>query len=400
MHNSFVRHRLPAILATCATSLVATIVVNPGFKPAAAFTSSLSAPSSSPSSSSPSSSSPSSCVSSSSSSCSSSSSQTVVQASASRATVSAQTQRTETKETINLISGRIASALTVSLRSLQPVKRTAADTEKSKFSASGPIFGISAGEGEYSRAVWGSYSHSWVNNDWTLLKSRSTMHTGIFGGDIKIGDNALAGMAFSYQSNDGTTSFNNGSINSASYTFTPYGAISFNDNRFVLDLMTGFGGSDTDTSRNFGISKGKYGGQQWMLATHATFSQPSGPWLLSVKGGWTSSYGWSDTFTESDGTGNAAQVAQLGEISIGTRASYSFGAFEPYIGLTFAYDPILGPSTIAASGDNLSRKEVDAVIGFDWKATDRLTASAEVSNMFFRTNESNTTVVVAGRFAF
>ncbi|MBF0562003.1 MAG: autotransporter outer membrane beta-barrel domain-containing protein [Alphaproteobacteria bacterium] len=312
--------------------------------------------------------------------------------------MTAQTQRTETKEIVNLISGRISSALAVSLSTPGMAQRKRADAD----GEDGRMVGLSAGDGDLGLAVWGSYSHNWLANNWTATKSNTGLNSGIVGGDVRIRDNILAGLTVTNQASGATTKFNNGSIDSSGFTFTPYGAISFLDDRLVLDLMTGVGQNSTDTTRLSGLVRGSYSGEQWLLATHATYNVPVDNWTLSGKVGWASSYGWGDSYVESNGSINGAQVSRLGEISVGGRAAYTVGGFEPYLGLTFAYDPILSSTSTAAvpTTSKASRRELDGVLGLNWMATDRLTASAEAGYMFFRTNEENISVLASARYAF
>jgi hypothetical protein len=112
------------------------------------------------------------------------------------------------------------------------------------------------------------------------------------------------------------------------------------------------------------------------------------------------SYNWADQFTESNGTVNPTLVTRVGEISVGGHAGYTIDQFEPYVGLTYLYDVMLSPNSVGLTGSTLGRDELDALIGLNWTATDRVNASVELSNGFLRTNEDNTTVVVAGRFVF
>lgn len=310
-----------------------------------------------------------------------------------------QTERALTQQTTDLIGRRIADALPV--RAAKS-RQTADAGELSAIESKNGISGVSGGDGEYTKALWATYSHSWLANNWSGLKSRSDLNTGVVGGDVKFGSNLLTGLTFTYQSTSAITSYNDGLLDSSAYTFTPYLAYSLLDNKVVLDLMTGFGFSDSTASRSrsSGAISGSYGGDRWLLATHATYNAPVGNWDLSAKLGWSLSYDWSDKFTESNGVRNSAAVSRVGELSLGGKAGYTFEKFEPYLGLTFLYDPILGPNNSSTTGASLSKTELNAQLGINWTASDRLTASLEVSNAFLRKNEDNTTLVVAARYAF
>jgi hypothetical protein len=313
-----------------------------------------------------------------------------------------QSQRIESQQTVDLISRRISDALSPPRGAFTATRQSDAGGALQAMDGHNGISGVSSGDGDYTNALWATYSHTWLANNWSALKSSTDLNTGVVGGDIKVGGNLLAGLTFTYQSSTGTTNFNDGTLDASTYTFVPYGAISFLDNQIVLDLMTGFGFSDSTSTRSRSVAAidGSYGSDRWMLATHATFNHPVDNWNLSARLGWLMSYNWADQFTESNGTVNPTLVTRVGEISVGGHAGYTIDQFEPYVGLTYLYDVMLSPNSVGLTGSTLGRDELDALIGLNWTATDRVNASVELSNGFLRTNEDNTTVVVAGRFVF
>ncbi len=316
-----------------------------------------------------------------------------------RAAIVGQTQREQSRENVNLVSGRISAALTIGLGSRQQAEATPQGNTI--------ITGLSGGDGQNAASIWGTYSHSWLKNSWALLNSKTDLNTGLIGGDIKLSDNVLVGVAGTIQGADTANKAANGSLDAMTYSLTPYGAISFLNSRVVLDAMAGIGMSQTDSirGRNTINATGNYKGDTWMAATHATYNHPIGNILLSGKLGWMSSHGHTNRFTESDNSVNRAKNTDIGELSFGTRASYTMGSFQPYLGLTYAYDPILRPADpVSTAGfattDNLSRQQLDGLIGVNWQPTEKATISAELSNMFLRNHESNTTAMVAGRYSF
>ncbi len=256
-----------------------------------------------------------------------------------------QSQRVQAQQAVNLIGARIADALLPNRRVSGSTKQSDAGGGVVAMDGRNGISGVSAGDDQYTNSLWASYSHSWVANNWNALKSQSDINTGVVGGDVKIQNNLLLGLTFTYQSNVGTTNFNDGTLDASSYTFVPYGAISFLDNQIVLDVMSGAGFSDSSTKRSRSVAavSGSYGSDSWMFATHATYNLPVNNWNLSAKAGWLMTYNWADRFTESNGTVNPTQVTRLGEVSLAGRAGYTIDQFEPYTGLTYAHDVILAP---------------------------------------------------------
>ncbi len=313
-----------------------------------------------------------------------------------RVGITGQIQRQETRENVNLISNRIGAIMGSNIVISDRAKR--ADME---------VTGISAGDPQRELSAWATYSGSRLKNDFELLKSRTALHSGILGGDIKVSENILAGVTLSFQGSETSNMVTDGSITSTGMNFTPYGAVSFLDNRVVLDLMLGIGSSSTETLRGKASSniKGRYGSTNWMAATHATYNYPVNDLLLSAKLGWMSTHNRSDGFKEGDGTYNLSRNADVGEASLGGRAAYSMGAFQPYIGVTYSYDPVLKPAdpvstSTFASTQNLSRQQLDALVGLNWQASDRAVVSAEVSNMYARSHEGNITGSLTGRYTF
>ncbi len=313
-----------------------------------------------------------------------------------------QTERAQTQQVVDLVGRRIADALSPAGRGEKSAQHADAGETLSVLDSHHGISGVSAGDDELSKALWATYSHSWLSNDWSSLKSRTILNTGVVGGDVKFGGNILTGLTFTYQSSNAVTSFNDGLLDSSTYTFTPYAAIGFLDNMIVVDLMTGYGFGDSTSSRSRSTAQvdGSYSSDRWLVATHVTYTAPVTDWDISAKLGWSLSYDWSDAFTESNGTINGQQASRVGELSLGGRAGYVFYQVEPYLGLALLYDPILGPDNSGLTGASLSRTELNAQLGAIWKANEHLNASVEISNGFLRSNENNTTLVVAGRYSF
>lgn len=319
------------------------------------------------------------------------------------AAVAVTTNRSEMRETANLIGRRIASVMTPGLGKRATAKEQSQTNDKVVASINGPMVGLSSGDSDLTKGIWASYSHSWIRNDWTELKSRTHLNTGIVGADLKIHDKFLAGFSFAYQNTNTVKSSvsdaGSGSLDSSNYTFVPYGAVELMDGRLVLDAMVGAGFGDTSSERLNAVS-GSFGSQRWMAATHATYTAPVDNWTFATRLGWLMSYDWNDGFTESNGTINSKQSMRIGELSIGERVGYTVGSFEPYGGIRYSYDFILTPDAVGNTGNRLDPNEIEGMIGINYSPTDRLTAGVELTNSFMRRNESNTTVVVSGRYSF
>ncbi|CAK0745178.1 hypothetical protein WCLP8_1550001 [uncultured Gammaproteobacteria bacterium] len=138
-----------------------------------------------------------------------------------------------------------------------------------------------------------------------------------------------------------------------------------------------------------------------MLSTNATYSYLIDNLNLSGKVGWMMAYDWSHAYTEDTGGHINKQVGRVGEVSIGGRAGYTIDAFEPFVGLTYAYDPILGSVVkIGSTGKELDRDEMQGLLGINWTPNERVTAGIEVSNSFFRERQNATILGINARVKF
>jgi hypothetical protein len=329
-----------------------------------------------------------------------------------RAVVNTEINRTQSQQLARTIGRRI----TATLANRPASRRAAAETgtsETAAVSAGGSTVGMSAGEGGMNIGVWATYSHNWLSNDWEAAKSSGGLNTGVAGADFRVSDNAVVGMTVSYQAANIDTSYDDGRLDGGTYSFVPYGALSLMDGRLVLDALTGVGFGNTDVERNRSIAgiKGSYDSTRWLLGTNATYNYPVDKLTLSGKVGWLMAYEWADGYSESTGGNIGGSTSKLGEVSVGGRAAYNLDTFEPYVSLTYLYDAIMSPNTIASSRflnttsfttstQSADRDEVEGVIGFNWMPSDRLTAGVEVSHSFFREKENNTALMVNARYTF
>ena len=321
--------------------------------------------------------------------------------------------RTQSQRLVQTIQRRIAASVTPRSGTFKKASLDGEHQQTSEVTRGHDFTGVSAGDESMRAGVWATYTHNWISNDWESAKSNGGLNTGIFGGDYRITDNAVVGLTVSYQNANIRTAFNDGVLNSDGYTFVPYAAVGLLDGRLVLDAMTGFGfgGTDVKYNRSVGAVKGNYDSTRWLLSTNATYNHPVDKLTLSGKLGWLSAYEWANGYTDSNNTTIGKQTSSLGELSIGGRAAYALDpAIEPYIGVTYMYDAILGPNgfsrtrainlTSPTGNASLDRNEIEGVVGINITPSDRITAGLEVSHGFLRQNEGNTAVAITARISF
>ncbi|CAK0740213.1 exported hypothetical protein [Azospirillaceae bacterium] len=327
-----------------------------------------------------------------------------------RAVVQTQVNRTATQQTISMIERRISSSLAPQLLNSFGDKKKTQTSENNgapSYNFDNGVLGLSSGNGEMTKGLWATYSHGWIRTDWDAIRSHGNIDTGVVGGDIKLNDNYLVGMTLTYQASNIMTGYNDGYLESRGVNFVPYVAVALMDGRIILDAMTGygFGGSDIKRNRTLSRISGAYDSDRWMMSTNATYVQPIDRFTLSGKVGWMMAYEWGGAYTEDAGARIDSQVTRVGEVSIGGRAAYAVtDVFEPYLGATFNYDPILGPSKMSSVGGgadkSFDRKEVMALIGFNWTPVENVTTGLELTRSFFREKQSSTTAAASLRVLF
>ncbi|MBI1209289.1 MAG: autotransporter domain-containing protein [Azospirillum sp.] len=321
------------------------------------------------------------------------------------AVTATQVNRSAAQQTAALIGRRIAASLTPQFQRSQRIGAVPDGSESTVPTAfyDRGIAGLAAGDGVLTKGLWATYGHSWLTSDLSGLESKGTINTGVVGADVKLNDTLLAGLTLTYQSTGLDTKYNDGTFDSGGFSFIPYGALALLDGHLVLDAMTGYGFGDNDVERNRSTllkSKGSYHSDRWILSSNATYTWPIEHWTLSGKLGWLMSYEWAQSYTEDIGTRINGQVSRVGELSLGGKAAYSWDDVEPYVGLAYAYDPILGPSTVSATGQGLDRDEIQGLIGINWTPSERLTASIEGTRNFLREKQTTSTITGSLRLAF
>lgn len=127
---------------------------------------------------------------------------------------------------------------------------------KNSFMSDASEEGVASGDESGMYGVWaqGSWSHIKDSNAATAFKAN--LYTGTFGGDIKVTDDILLGLAYTYGTiKNGKTEFNKGKFKDKSHTITPYFAYRFDDN-FSIDAMAGYATVKKDFERTQFVQQG------------------------------------------------------------------------------------------------------------------------------------------------
>lgn len=312
-----------------------------------------------------------------------------------QAVTTSQTARIGAQNSVALAERRISSALA----NVFGGRTRTADSGLQQFQENG-VVGIASGDGAMTRSLWSSYSHNWVSNDWAAAKSRGDIDTGMVGGDLRVTENFLLGFAMNYQNTSLTTNFNDGWSDSNMFSLMPYAAVSFLDGAVVWDIMGGygFGGYDVRRNRSTLETSGNFDADRVLFSTNINGFHRLDQLNLSAKLGFLWTNEGTSAYTDSLGVRFDGQASKVGEVSLGGRAGYALGDFEPYVGLTYHYDVDIKP--LKAGVDTLSRNDIETAVGLNWNYSERLIAGLEVTKIFLRTKEDNIGVAASLRFLF
>lgn len=204
----------------------------------------------------------------------------------------------------------------------------------------------SAGDGfDYPWGLWATYSHTDSEDDFATTAYDSDSDSFMAGMDFQPWDNILTGVAIGYDTTEIQTNFNTGEEDLDSFTVVPYFAIHLTDyvgTGFDLsaDGAIGFSFVDIDQFRTAGGARvtSSTDADRYFFSGNVNAGQYFGDFYLSGNTGILVSRENTEGFTESDGTVNADRRSDFGQISIGGRAAYQWGAFEPFASVTYNYE--------------------------------------------------------------
>jgi len=144
--------------------------------------------------------------------------------------------------------------------------------------------------------------------------------------------------------------------------------------------------------------RSNYNSFRSMCSTNLTWYHLLEHWNFSAKAGFMYANEYSESYIERSSYGLRAEIgdrnAYLGEWSFGGRIGYFFDNVEPYVSLTWLWDPWM------PNARTLDQDELEATLGLNIAATDRLTFSTELTNTFFRKFVNSTSLMCNARYEF
>jgi len=236
--------------------------------------------------------------------------------------------------------------------------------------------GTAAGSSDNKVGVWANGSWTRVVGSKIAAKFDGSIWTGMIGGDYKISENVVAGLAVGYEKAKYDTSFNNGNTDSTGVTVAPYFIAHINDT-FSVDGTVGYTRVDYDLDRidpigNFNEVTGDVDGNR----TFGTLNL-NGDWAfdagatLGINLGTLYAKEYLGSFVESDGTDVSSASIDLGRLNVGGRAGFLIeDVFEPYLTALLEYD--------YANEENAYDDRVGVVVGLGFNVFGGESFSANV----------------------
>ncbi|MGF1623641.1 MAG: autotransporter outer membrane beta-barrel domain-containing protein [Alphaproteobacteria bacterium] len=175
------------------------------------------------------------------------------------------------------------------------------------------------------------------------------------GGDYAVNERLLVGLAVGYERGDIDTGFNAGDLTSNGFTAAPYvGWQPFDE--LVLDATAGVTFLDYEISRSSGTIQGDYAATRAFAAINATGNFRFDRLRLSPLGGLLYFRETQQGYTDSAGTTVDEQTIDLGRLTAGVEAGYTFDigealAIEPYARLEGEFDFIEAGSVTLTTGE-------------------------------------------------
>ncbi len=198
--------------------------------------------------------------------------------------------------------------------------------------------GVAAAAGKPRWNVWGALARAAVGYSFQPLQSGGTVNVALGGLDYTFGDNLIIGVAVSDERTRVSTPFNGGSLSGNGNTIAPYLGWRITPS-WQMDATVGFGTTNLNSVDNSaGSVTGSNKDKRTMASVGLAYNQIVGKWLLTGRGGLSSSEDKFSAYTLSNNTFVAASTSRTLQLRAGGQAMYNAGAVLPFVGLTYIND--------------------------------------------------------------
>jgi hypothetical protein len=261
--------------------------------------------------------------------------------------------------------------------------------------------GMNAGEANSNiTGVWGSWSHTTFENDFSRTKYDGDTDLFMGGIDFAPTENVIVGISVGFEDSEVETTFNNGRADSDGYTIAPYVGVAIDDT-WSLDISGGMSSLDTSQNRNGGAITSDVDTDRLFASVNFTGFKQLDRWFLTGRLGALYAQSTDDEFTESDGTYISEQTNKLGQFQLAGEAAYELGEWEPYIGGTYSYD-MTSSDIVLTAGEQPDNDHSDFLLsgGLRFYSKEGLTMSFDYNKRFGREDYDEETVSFTARWDF
>ncbi|MDD4456415.1 MAG: autotransporter outer membrane beta-barrel domain-containing protein [Syntrophotalea acetylenica] len=253
--------------------------------------------------------------------------------------------------------------------------------------------GLSAGEKGTTFGVWGLGMYTNFSNGDEATKYDADLYTAMVGGDMRVTDDLLIGVALGYEYLDLDKKYGGGGSleTDGSYTIMPYLGYTIIPGT-VLDAA--FGYTSTEYEDNDGTATGDYDSDRYVSSIGLSQYFSYDAWDFSGRIGYLYVHGDQSDYDRS-GANVDNSDSFLGQLSVGAKAAYNYEGWQPYVGLNYLLD-----TTTSARPVNSDYDEFEGLFGINCFAIDQWKIGAEFGASFDRSQYESYRSTLTVRYEF
>ncbi len=189
---------------------------------------------------------------------------------------------------------------------------------------------------------------------WLFLPAAAggKVNVALGGIDYAVGDNLTVGVAVSDERTWVELNFNGGKIIANGNTVAPYLGWRITPN-WLMDATIGFGSASLSSSDNSvaGGITGNNKDKRTLASAGLAYNHVMGQWLITAKGGLSTSEDKFSSFTLSNNTFVPGLTSRTTQARLGGQAAYNMGNLVPFFGVAYVND-IQRPNQAPVDGQN------------------------------------------------
>ena len=256
--------------------------------------------------------------------------------------------------------------------------------------------GAAAAAGRPRWNVWGAFTQVAVGYSFQPLQSGGKVNVAVGGVDYTVDDNLILGVAVTDERTRVDLNFNGGKIIANGNTVAPYLGWRITPN-WLMDATIGFGStslSSLDNSVAGGIT-GNNKDKRTLASAGLAYNHVMGQWLLTAKGGLSTSEDKFSSFTLSNNTFVPGLTSRTTQARLGGQAAYNMGNLVPFFGVTYINDiqrPNQGPVGGQSAANDRDGWQLRA--GINIRSSGALYGGVQVSSEVGRSQVKNDQILL------